>query len=85
MELRKILTLPEAKYRYLQIRKHERNFFPEKFEVFKLKFKEQTYELRVNNRDCVIISQLYQEYRFSDGEEIIITKKNGNYELSLIE
>jgi len=41
--------------------------------------------MKVNNKDCVMLSQLYPVYQFQEDDEIKITKINDNkFELKLI-
>lgn len=80
MEFTKILSSSERRHRYWQLHKNDRNFFPEKFQSFKLKFKGKIYEMKVNNRDCIMTGQLYKNHQFVDGETIRITiDKEGFY------
>jgi hypothetical protein len=82
MEFRRSLTLPEAKYRYLQLHKKEREVFPEKFVIFKIKFMGKVFEIKVNNRNCIMTGLFHYDYTFAEGDVITITKnKNGIYEL----
>ena len=38
--------------------------------------------MKVNNKDCIMLSQLYHVYQFQDGDEVKITKnKNDTFEL----
>ena len=69
------LKKPEARHRYWHIRKDDRDFFPESGIMFKLKFHDNTYELKVNHKDDVMTGQLYYLYQFLEGDQIIITKK----------
>jgi len=85
MEFVKQLSTSEAKYKYLGLNKKVREEFPEKDQIFKLKFKNKTYDMKVNNKDCIMLSQLYYEYQFQDGDEVKITKrKDGIFEITVI-
>ena len=76
------LKKPEARHRYWHIHKAERDFFPEADKVFKLKFHDKTYELKVNHKDDVMTGKLYEIYQFLEGHRIIVKKKGiKSYEL----
>lgn len=72
------LKKPEARHRYWHIQKAERDFFPETNVIFKLKFHDKAYELKVNHKDDIMTGQLYHLYRFLEGDQITITKKSKN-------
>ena len=81
-EYSKPLNRPEAKHRYWHIVKADRDFFPEAREVFKLKFHGKTFDLNVNHKDDIMTGQLFERYRFLEGDRIIVTrKKNGTFVL----
>ncbi len=85
MEYSRVLRPSEAKYKYLPLTKGQRDLFPPKDQIFKLKFKGKSYDLKVNNKDCIMITPLYNDYRFVEGDEIkIISKKDGSFDLSVI-
>jgi len=47
-------------------------------------FKNKMYTLHVNNKDCIMLTQLYYEYQFVEGDEVrIIKKKDGTFELTV--
>ncbi len=74
----KTVTKTEAKYRYWQLHKDEQSFFPEKFKPFKIKFMGKIFEVKVNNRDCIMTGLFHYDYTFMEGDVIRITKnKNG--------
>ena len=75
MEYTKILSRPEARHRYWHIQKAEREFFPEQLKIFKLEFDEKIYELKVNHKDDIMTGQLYERYKFREGDRIIVKKK----------
>lgn len=82
MEYQKVLSRPEAKHRYWHIHKSEREFFPPSLKMFKLKFDGKIFELKVNHKDDVMTGQIYERYRFLEGDRIIVTKnKDGVYSL----
>ena len=84
MEFIKRLSPSEAKYKYLGLNKKVREEFPEKEQIFKLKFKNKSYNLKVNNKNSIMLTQLYYEYQFQEGDEVKITQsKNGIFELTV--
>ena len=84
MEFVKAISPSEAKYKYLGLNKKIREEFPEKDKIFKLKFKTKIFNMKVNNKDCIMLSQLYYMYQFVEGDEIKITgNKNGVFELTV--
>ncbi|MGI0055881.1 MAG: hypothetical protein ACREAK_00745 [Nitrosarchaeum sp.] len=85
MEFTKVLSPSAAKYKYFALPKKVRDEFPEKDKPFKLKFKNKVYTLHVNNKDCIMLTQLYYAYQFAEGDEVKITQnKNGVFELAVI-
>ena len=72
------LKKPEARHRYWHIQKADREFFPESGIVFKLKFGENTFELKVNHKDDIMTGKLYATHRFLEGDRIIVSKKKTN-------
>lgn len=84
MVFTKNLSPSEAKYKYVGFSKEAREDFPEKDVVFKMKFKGKTYDMKVNNKDCIMLSQLYARHVFQDDEEITISKiDDENFELTV--
>jgi len=84
VEFVKNLSNSEAKYKYIGLTKLARQHFPKKDEIFKLKFKNKIYDMKVNNKDCIMLSQLYHRYQFQENDEVKIVKKvNDLFELSL--
>ena len=84
MKFVKNLSPSEAKYKYLGLPKKAREEFPEKDEIFKLKFEGVTFDMKVNNKDSIMISQLYYVYQFQENDEIEIKKDaKGNFELTV--
>ena len=84
MKFVKTLSQSEAKYKYLGLNKKIREEFPEKDKIFKLKFKNKTFDMKVNNKDCIMLTQLYYVHQFVEGVEIKITKnKNGVFEFTV--
>ena len=69
------LKKPEARHRYWHILKAEREFFPDANLPFNLKFDGKEFEMKVNHKDDIMTGQLYERYRFLEGDRIIVTKK----------
>ncbi|MCH7648166.1 MAG: hypothetical protein IIA83_06135, partial [Thaumarchaeota archaeon] len=64
------------------ILKDDRGFFPESHKVFKLKFDGKVFELKINHKDDIMTGQLYERYRFMDGDRITIKRnKDGSFTL----
>ncbi|MDE2589972.1 MAG: hypothetical protein KGL95_09955 [Patescibacteria group bacterium] len=82
MEFVKRLSPSEAKYKYLGLNKKAIEDLPEKGQIFKLKFRNKTYSMKVNNKNCIMLTQLYYEYEFQPEDEVKITKKkDSSFEL----
>ena len=64
MEYEKSISPSEAKYKYLGLPKKIRAEFPPKDEIFQMKFKGKLYKMKVNNKDSIMISQLYDAHQF---------------------
>ena len=86
MVFQKTLSGSEAKYKYLGLTKESREEFPEKDKIFTMKFKAKKYNMKVNNKDCIMLSQLYDAHEFQEDDEVKIKKiDDKNFELSLME
>jgi len=84
LEFVKNLSPSEAKYKYLGLPKNIREEFPEKDEPFKTRFKGKTFDLKVNNKNSIMLTQLYYTYQFQENDEIkIIKKKENQFEISV--
>ena len=84
MKFVKNLSPSEAKYKYLGLPKKIREEFPEKDEIFKLKFKGKTYDMKVNNKNSIMLTQLYHAHTFQEDDEVEITKSSKeNFELQI--
>ena len=82
MKFVKNLSPSEAKYKYLGFSKKARAEFPEKDVFFKIKFKGKKYDMKVNNKNSIMLSQLYEVYHFQENDEITISKiDDKNFEL----
>ena len=78
-EYTKGINKPEARHRYWHILVADRDFFPEANVAFKLKFDGKEYEMKVNHKDDIMTGQLYERYRFLEGDRITVTKKKDLY------
>lgn len=86
MEFVKNLSPSEAKYKYIGLPKKIREEFPEKDQIFKLKFKNKIYNMKVNNKDCIMLTQLYDTHQFQEDDQItIISKNDDSFELKVNE
>ena len=83
MNFEKSLSHSEAKYKYLGLPKKDRGQFPEKDQIFEMKFKGKSFNMKVNNKDSIMISHLYDVHQFQEGELIKIIKKKDTYLLSV--
>ena len=54
-----------------------------KMKKIDVKFKGKNYPMKVNNKDCIMLSQLYHVYQFQDGDTIKITMNKNNFELTV--
>ena len=80
----KNLSASEAKYKYVGLPKTIREEFPEKDVTFKVKFKGKTYDMKVNNKDCIMLTQLYEKHQFLEDDEIrIVQGKQGIFEFTV--
>jgi len=85
VEFVKNLSNSEAKYKYLGLTKLARQDFPKKDEVFRLKFKNKIYDMKVNNKNSIMLTELYHRYQFQENDEVkIISKADSSFELLLI-
>ena len=82
MEFVKNLSPSEAKYKYIGLPKKIREEFPKKDKIFKLKFKNKIYDMKVNNKASIMLTQLYHHYEFQENDEVkIISKPDDSFEL----
>ena len=77
-EFQKTLSRPEARHRYWHIHKDQRGFFPESQKEFKLEFDNKSFTIKVNHKDDIMTGQLYERYRFMEGDRIIVRKKKNS-------
>ena len=86
MEFVKNLSPSEAKYKYIGLPKKVREEFPKKDKIFKLKFKDKIYDMKVNNKDSIMLTQLYHRYQFQENDQVkFINKKHDLFELTVNE
>ena len=76
MEFEKSLSSSEAKYKYLGLPKKIRSEFPVKDEIFQVKFKAKSYKMKVNNKNSIMISQLYDAHQFRESDLLKIVKND---------
>ena len=81
MDFVKNLSASESKYKYVGLPKETRSEFPTKDEIFKVKFQGRIYKMKVNNKNCIMLTQLYAKYQFKEDDELrIILNKEGIFE-----
>jgi hypothetical protein len=85
VEFSKLLSASEAKYKYLGLPKKIREEFPTKDQIFKLKFKNKIYDMKVNNKNCIMLTQLYDVHQFQENDEIKIISKKDSFEFKVNE
>jgi len=83
VEFSKQLSRSEAKYKYIGLPKKIREEFPVKDQIFKLKFKNKSYDMKVNNKDCIMLTQLYHVYEFQENDGVKIIINHNNYEMKV--
>ena len=76
MEFTKNLSPSEAKYKYLGLPKKIRAEFPPKDEIFQVEFKTRSYKMKVNNKNSIMISQLYDAHQFQASDLVKIVKND---------
>ena len=81
MNFSKTLSRSEAKYKYIGLPKKTREEdFPEKDQVFDVMFQGKIYAMKVNNKDCIMLSQLYSVHEFQEGETLTIKSGKKGFE-----
>ena len=84
MEFSKNLSPSEAKYKYLGLPKKIRAEFPPKDEIFQMKFKGKSYKMKINNKDSIMITQLYDAHQFQESDLIKVVKSDdANFSFSV--
>jgi len=76
VEFTKNLSPSEAKYKYLGLPKKIRTEFPPKDEIFQVEFKTRSYKMKVNNKNSIMISQLYDAHQFRESDLLKIVKND---------
>ena len=76
MEFTKNLSPSEAKYKYLGLPKKIRAEFPPKDDIFQVEFKTRSYKMKVNNKNSIMISQLYDAHQFRESDLLKIVKND---------
>ena len=76
MEFTKNLSPSEAKYKYLGLPKKIRAEFPPKDEIFQVEFKTRSYKMKVNNKNCIMLTQLYDTHQFRESDLLKIVKND---------
>ena len=77
----KNISASEAKYKYVGLSKEIRSEFPTKDKIFKVNFQGKIYKMKVNNKNCIMLTQLYIKYQFREDDELrIILNKERIYE-----
>jgi len=79
VEFSKQLSRSEAKYKYIGLPKKIREEFPERDQIFKLKFKNKIFDMKVNNKNCIMLTQLYNVYQFQENDEVKIIIGNNSF------
>lgn len=84
MEFSKTLSKSESKYKYVglpkQIREEE---FPDKDVLFDVKFKGKKYKMSVNNKNCIMLTKLYDVHEFQEDEILSIKSIKKSFEFSI--
>ena len=84
MEFSKELSRSEAKYKYIGLPKKIREEeFPEKDEKFEVKFKTKKFQMSVNNKNCIMLSQLYETHEFEEGQTLTIKSAKKGFEFTV--
>ena len=84
MEFEKELSKSESKYKYVGLPKNIRDEnFPEKDELFDVKFQSKKYKMKVNNKNCIMLTQLYDAYAFEEGDILKIKSSKKGFEFSV--
>ena len=73
LKFTKSLSASEVKYKYIGFPKSVIEEFSDKDVIFKMKFKGKTYDMKVNNKGCIMLTRLYEKCRFEESDEITIT------------
>lgn len=85
MEFSKQLSRSEAKYKYIGLPKSIREELPEKDKIFKLKFKNKIYDMKINNKNCIMLTQLYSTYEFQENDSVKLISNGKSFEFMVNE
>jgi len=83
VEFSKNLSRSEAKYKYFGLPKKIREEFPEKDKIFDIKFQGKTYKMKVNNKDSIMLTQLYGAHEFQEDETLTIKSSKKWFDFSV--
>ena len=83
MKFSKELSPSEAKYKYIGLSKDFRTKLPEKDELFDIKFKGKIYTSKVNNKDCIMLTQFYHAHEFQAGNTVTFNTDKKIVELTV--
>ena len=84
MEFEKQLSKSESKYKYVGLPKNIRDEnFPEKDELFDVKFQSKKYKMKVNNKNRIMLTQLYDAHAFEEGDILKIKSSKKGFEFSV--
>ena len=84
MKFSKDLSPSEVKYKYFGLPKNTREEeFPEKDELFDVNFKGKIYKMKVNNKNSIMLTQLYHVHEFKEGDTLTITSNKKGFEFTV--
>lgn len=83
MKFSKPLSNSETKYKYFGLPKKIREEFPEKDIKFSVKFLGKIFQMSVNNKNCIMLSQLYSLHEFKADEILTISDTKSGYEITI--
>ena len=85
MEFSIKLSRTVAKYKVLGLPKNTRDVFPEKGQLFDVKFKGKTYKLKISGetKDILMLTPLYDAHEFEKGETLTIKSAKNGFDFSV--
>ena len=84
MKFSKTLSRSEAKYKYIGLPKQLRaEEFPDKDVLFDVKFQGKKYQMSVNNKNCIMLTKLYDQHEFQEDETLTIKSVKKSFEFSI--
>ena len=85
MEFSKDLSPSEIKYKYLGLTKTNREGFPEKDELFDVKFKGKVFKMKVSGKtkDSIMLTPLYSAHEFKEGDTLTIKSAKKGFDFSV--